>query len=51
MNYFQALGEAELLRYEGSRLLASALADSVRGLLTRLSHLLGEAPHHSPGRH
>jgi hypothetical protein len=43
MNMFETLGEAQLLRHEGNRQLAFALADGTRALLRRLAQAVGKA--------
>ena len=51
MNAFENLGQAEQLRQEGNRQLATALEDGGRAVLRRLAQLFGEAPRHIRDKH
>jgi hypothetical protein len=51
MIILEMLGRAQMLRDEGNRQLASALADSPRRLMWRLARFIGEALRHVPNEH
>ncbi len=51
MSIFETMGQAQMLRDEGNRRLASALAVGARTLMRRLGRLLGKALRSAPGEH
>jgi hypothetical protein len=51
MSIFETLGHAQMLRDEGNRQLASALAEGARNLMRYLVRLTGEALRHVPDEH
>jgi hypothetical protein len=51
MNILETLGHAQMLRDEGNRQLASALADGARRLTRFLARFAGETLRHVPDEH
>lgn len=51
MRFFETIDQAQMLRDEGNRQLASTLADGGRTLVRHLGRLLGKALRNVPGEH